>query len=188
MHFQSPHLGHDCRQLHGDFALVAGILFIVQHAGQRRQAQVFARIQVDDLAQLGRRARLKEGSGQVEAHGPAQAQREQALRQADFLAAGAATGQDADGAVVFARFAQHEEITARRAAADARRLAASGQRVGDGATRHGHVGIIVVQDGQGQGRAAPVRERLGQAARQRVGAEHAAVQQQGVGQCALMLL
>ena len=124
----------------------------------------------------------------MKAHGPAQAQREQALRQADFFAAGAATGQDTDGAVVFARFAQHEKIAARRAAADARRLATPGQRVGDSATRHGHVGIIVVQDGQGQGRAAPVRERLGQAARQCVGAEHAAVQQQGVGQLALLLV
>ena len=58
--------------------------------------------------------------------------------------------------------------------------------MGGCAARHGPVRVRVVQ--QTQRLAAPQRELLGQALHQRMGVEHAAVEQQGVGQFARRML
>ena len=83
------------------------------------------------------------------------------------------------------RLVQPQKIAARRATADARSQAALRQPVGDRAARHRHVRVVVVQ--QAQRRAAPGAQRLGQPLRQGPGAEHTAVEQQGIGQVRAVL-
>ncbi|GAB1461918.1 hypothetical protein MASR2M50_36930 [Thauera sp.] len=118
----------------------------------------------------------------MEAHRLAEAQREAALGERDLGAGFGAAWQYADRARGLAALLQHQEVAACRAAADARAQAgAPGAHEGEGhrAAGHGEIGGVVVQ--HARRRATPVREQLFQAGGDRVGAEHAAVEQQGVG-------
>ena len=123
----------------------------------------------------GRRAGFHGRRRQMEAHGLAQAQGEGAIGQRQHAARLAAPRQQADGLHRLGTFVQQQVNAARRPAADARCPSLARQRVRDGATGHGHIRVVVVQQPRGY-TAAPVGQRLQQPLRQCVGAEHPAVE------------
>jgi hypothetical protein len=179
LHLQRADLGQAGDQAHGDVLAAAGGGG-GQAGGERGQVDEVVAGELDQLARL---PRAVAGRGhEVEAHRLAEAQREAALGERDLGAGFGAARQHADRARGLAALLQHQEVAACRAAADAGAQAgAPGAHEGEGhrAAGHGEIGGVVVQ--HARRRATPVREQLFQAGGDRVGAEYAAVEQQGVG-------
>ncbi len=118
----------------------------------------------------------------MKAHRLAQPQREAPALQLDRLALGRTARQHAQ-ALLAPALLQQQEIAARRATADARaqspQATGTQQRLHHSAARHRLVGVRVMQHAQRA--AAPALQKIGDAARDRRRAEHAAVEQQRIG-------
>ncbi len=122
----------------------------------------------------------------MKAHRLAEPQREAALGQCQLDAGFGAARQHAQGARGLACVLEYQKVAARRAAADAGAESGAGgahQGEGDRAAGDGDVGRVVVQHARGG--AAPLGEQGFETRRQGMGTEHAAVEQQGVGDGAL---
>ncbi len=178
VHFQRADFGERCGELHQRLPRVAGAARL-HHGGNRRQADEIAAGKVGQLARLI--GRVGDGGDQVEAHRMPEAQGKGAVLEMDLLAVFGPARQQANAALRLRGIVivQDEEVAARRAPADARRMPGAGERERYRATGDRHVGVVVVQHMQGH--LAPGAKRARQTPRQRRGAEHAAVEQQGVG-------
>ena len=186
MHFERADFGQRAGQLHRHFAaraLRAWRRGRAQHHGDRRQARIVAAVEVDQLTEREWRlsGRIGARGKQVKADRLAHTQREVVCVEAQFLPRFAAARQDADGAprAAFALLPQQQEVAAGGATADLWGAALSRQRIGDRPAGDGHIRVIVVQHAQ-RG-AAPLAQCLFESPRQRIGAKHAAVEQQGIG-------
>ncbi len=186
VHFQRADVGDAGFELHLDLCRTASLRF-GQHGGDWGQAlQAFvAVLQGDEIPRTV--AAIGGAGGQVEAHGPAEAQAEAPVREPHGVALGRAVRQHADALAAIER----EVVGTGGAAADAGRAAGAGHGVGDGAACDGGVepGFIDLQqaDGRGAGRL-PAAQGGEQAVAQGLGVEHAAVEQHGVGQGAALAL
>jgi hypothetical protein len=107
-----------------------------------------------------------------------EAQRKRTVREMNLTAFFSAARQHADTAQHLGILIEDEEVAAWRTAADPRRATRPRERIGHRTARDRHVGVIVVQDMQGC--AAPCAQRGGETFGERLGAEDAAVEQQGI--------
>ncbi|MCY1520683.1 hypothetical protein D9M68_554660 [compost metagenome] len=174
--FERAHLGQRGADLHRRLARTAAAARRYDR-GDRRQAHEVARRQVDQFAWLV--DGVSDGRHQVELHRMPDPQRKGTVAEAHFMAFLGALGQQADALPARRTVVEDKEVATRRTATDARRLAAAGPCIGDRAARYGNVGIGVVQ--HVQRRTAPCAQGLGDAACQCIRAEHATIEQQGVG-------
>ncbi|MDR8998881.1 hypothetical protein FEP67_05030 [Burkholderia multivorans] len=179
VHFKRADFGQRRGQLHRRLARAA-VGLPVDDGRDRRQPHEVAAVEIDEIARPVR------GIGncrhQVKAHRLPELQRERTILQPDLAALFRTARQQAHAArpPVGRAVVEHEEIAARRAAADARRMPGAGETVCDRTACDRDVRMRVVQ--HVERRAAPRTERLREAARQRVRTKHAAVEQQRVGQ------
>lgn len=179
MHFERADFGQRRGELHRRFACVAARLRIDDRR-DRRQPHEIAAVEVDEIA--GLILRLGHRRHEVETHRLSELQRERAIVEPDLAALFRTARQQADAARgrIGRTVIEHEEIAARGAAADTRRMPGACEPVRNCAARDGHIRMRVVQHVERC--AAPRAERLRETARERACAEHAAVEQQRVGQ------